>query len=210
MKTSPSARRKSHHTALSIAAACNSQCSPTVVSTDDNGMVHALHLSVNIGMIWRSSGKVMPPPWLPASQSSPKGEKTCPDSRPTRMQNFTPLAFSAAEKSVTVQTKTNKNSKLSIPPYFRMMGKLLEQFFYSITRGTALYLSAAFQVCFERANMAQRFVQFVAERLPPNVLTWLSLHAESLPHIVAGKQLASTTMVMKNYATVGVVGWSSN
>jgi len=44
-----------------------------------------------------------PPPWLPASQCSPKGEKTCPDSRPTRMQNFTPLALSAAEKSVTVQ-----------------------------------------------------------------------------------------------------------
>ena len=33
----------------------------------------------------------------------PKGDKTCPDSRPTRMQNFMPLAFSAAEKSVTVQ-----------------------------------------------------------------------------------------------------------
>ena len=48
----------------------------------------------------------------------PKGEKTCPDSRPTRMQNFMPLAFSAAEKSVTVQrNKKNKitHSKLSIP-----------------------------------------------------------------------------------------------
>jgi len=53
--------------------------------------------------------------------------------------------------------------------------------------------------------MAQRLVQFVAERLPPNVLTGLPLHGESLSHIVAGKQLASTTMVMKNYVTVGVV-----
>ena len=30
----------------------------------------------------------------PLGQISPKGEKTCPDSRPTRMQNFTPLALS--------------------------------------------------------------------------------------------------------------------
>ena len=34
-----------------------------------------------------------PPPWLPASQSSPKGEKTCPGSRPACMRNFTPLPF---------------------------------------------------------------------------------------------------------------------
>jgi len=58
----------------------------------------------------------------------PKWEKTCPDSRPTHMQNFTPLSISAAQKSVTVQTKNkkkNKNthSKLSIPPYYRMVGK---------------------------------------------------------------------------------------
>jgi len=38
-------------------------------------------------------------------------EKTCPDSRPTRMQNFTPLAFSAAEKSVTYK-ETKKNKKI--------------------------------------------------------------------------------------------------
>ena len=73
--TSPSARRKSHHTALSNAATCNSQCPPTVVSIDDNGTVHALHLSVNIGMIWGSSGSNATAPWLPASQSSPKGRR---------------------------------------------------------------------------------------------------------------------------------------
>jgi len=61
----------------------------------------ALHLSVSMGVIgrscaplflqyrgdWAFSREVMPPlPWLPASQYSPTGEKTCPDSRPTRMQ----------------------------------------------------------------------------------------------------------------------------
>jgi len=38
-----------------------------------------------------------------------KTEKTCPDSSRTCMQNFTPLSFSTAEKSVTVQT--NKQEK---------------------------------------------------------------------------------------------------
>jgi len=109
-KTSPSARRKSHHTALSNAAACNSQCPSTVVSIDDNGTVHALHLSVNIGMIWGSSGSNAAAPVTPREPIFTKREKTCPDSSPTRMQNFTPLAFSAAEKSVTVQTK-NKQTK---------------------------------------------------------------------------------------------------
>ena len=52
------------------------------------------------------------PAVTPPSQSSPEWEKTCPDSSRTCMQNFTPLSFSAAEKSVTVQ-KTH--SKLSIP-----------------------------------------------------------------------------------------------
>jgi len=44
-----------------------------------------------------------------------KWEKTCPDSRPTCMQNFTPLAFSAAEKSITVQ-RNNKmtNKKITV------------------------------------------------------------------------------------------------
>ena len=60
-----------------------------------------------------------------------KVEKTCPDSRPTRVQNFTPLALSAAEKSVTVQKKqkmTKKkekkitHSKLSTTPHYRTVG----------------------------------------------------------------------------------------
>jgi len=38
----------------------------------------------------------------------PKWKKTCPDNRPTHMQNFMPLPFSAAEKYVTIQTKKNK------------------------------------------------------------------------------------------------------
>jgi len=46
-------------------------------------------------------------PVTPREPMFTTGEKTCPDSRPTRMQNFTPLAFSAAEKSVTAQ----KNKK---------------------------------------------------------------------------------------------------
>jgi len=78
----------------------------------------------------------------------PKGEKTCPDSRstcpdsrptiPTCMQKFTPLAFSAAEKSVTVQNdkqtkkQTNKitHSKLlvSTPAYYRMVGVRIQYF----------------------------------------------------------------------------------
>ena len=47
-----------------------------------------------------------------ASQCSPKGEKTCPDSRPTRVQNFMPLSLSAADKSVTVQKMSDKQKKL--------------------------------------------------------------------------------------------------
>ena len=93
--------------ALSNAAACNSQCPSTVVSIDDNGMVHVLHLSVNIGMIWGSSGSNAAAPVTPREPIF-KREKTGPDSRPTRVQNFTPLAFSAAEKSVTVQTTKTK------------------------------------------------------------------------------------------------------
>jgi len=64
----------------------------------------------------------------PLGQISPKWEKTCPDSRPTCMQNFTPLALSAAEKSVTIKrnkmTKIQKNThcKLSISPYYRVVG----------------------------------------------------------------------------------------
>jgi len=62
-------------------------------------------------------------PVTPREPIFTKGEKTCPDSGPTRVQNFTPLAFSANEKPVTVKTKKkNKNSKLSIAPYYRMVG----------------------------------------------------------------------------------------
>jgi len=124
------ARRIPHHTALSNAAARNSQCLPTVVTIDDNRTNRQFNsgLFIHDDQQHRRStpGRRLmpPPPWLPASQSSPKGEKTCPDSRLTRVQNFTPLAFSAAEKSVTVQTKKNKqkHSKLSTPPYYRIVG----------------------------------------------------------------------------------------
>jgi len=57
----------------------------------------------------------------------PKWKKTCPDNRPTHMQNFMPLPFSAAEKYVTIQTnkKTKQNDeqvgqqacKMQVQPY---------------------------------------------------------------------------------------------
>jgi len=59
-------------------------------------------------------------PVTPREPMFTKGEKTCPDSRPTRMQNFTLLAFSVTEKSIIVQKQTKKqritHSKLSTPP----------------------------------------------------------------------------------------------
>jgi len=91
------AKRKSHHTALSNAAAPNSECSCQAPAQT----FRRSHSSRNFVM--------PPPPWLPASQSTPEGEKTCLDSRPTSTQNFMPLSFSAAEKSVTVQK--NKMTK---------------------------------------------------------------------------------------------------
>jgi len=43
--------------------------------------------------------------YIPSNNAAPVTPRepmfTCPDSRPTRMQNFTALAFTAAEKSVT-------------------------------------------------------------------------------------------------------------
>jgi len=56
--------------------------------------------------------ELMPPTWLPASQCSPKGEKTCPDSRSTRMQNCTPLTFFSPLRNMSyIQTKmTNKQT----------------------------------------------------------------------------------------------------
>jgi len=38
-------------------------------------------------------------------------QQICPYSRPTRMQNFTPLAFSTVEKPVTVQTNKQTNKE---------------------------------------------------------------------------------------------------
>jgi len=101
--------------------------------------------------------EVMPrPPWLPASQSSLKREKTCPDSRPTRVQNFTSLAFSATEKSVTVQTKKNKkknkktnkknHSKLSTPPYGGG-NKLLCYFPTAGVKSIVMIMSVCLSVC---------------------------------------------------------------
>jgi len=94
------------YTALIHAAACNSQCPATVAAVGKH--------SRRVG--WRPALLMPPPPWLPTSQRSPKGEKSCSEnSRPTRMQNFTPLALSAAEKSVTVQiykqTKKQENQQ---------------------------------------------------------------------------------------------------
>jgi len=67
---------------------------------------------------------------VPASQSSPKVEKICPISRPTSVQNFMPLAFSNAEKSVTVQTNKTTNKqvhqqacKTHTPPYGLSRGR---------------------------------------------------------------------------------------
>jgi len=56
--------------------------------------------------------EVMPTPWLPVSQKvHQKGKTPVPDSSQTRMQNFMPLPFSAAEKSVTIQTKKQTNTQ---------------------------------------------------------------------------------------------------
>jgi len=50
----------------------------------------------------------------PLGQSSPKLE-LIPDSSRTSMQSFTPLTFSATEKSVMVQTNKKHTCKLRIP-----------------------------------------------------------------------------------------------
>ena len=108
------ARRKSHHTALVDAAAPvpNVHRPRPLASTF---VWRNAHFSSQCYSEWAFIPEVMPPPpWLPASQSSPKGEKTCPDSRPKRVQNFTLLSFSAAEKSVTVQTKWDTDRKHTV------------------------------------------------------------------------------------------------
>jgi len=113
------ARRKSHHTALVDTAARNSDCPPSVAASFDicfqertlvipilRTYEHVVHISRHRDIYPGSNAA----PVTPREPIFTKREKTCPDSRPTRMQNFTPLAFSTAEKSVTVQTK-NKQKK---------------------------------------------------------------------------------------------------
>ena len=80
--------RKSHHTALVDAAAPNSEWS--------------CHAPTPLFRNSYSSRKQCRRP-----RDSPRAEV---HSRPTRTQNFTPLAFSAAEKSVTVQTYNHTNT----------------------------------------------------------------------------------------------------
>ena len=87
---------KSHHTALSNAAAPNIDCHgrwlPRRAAASQWEMAHPR----------RNAAAV-----TPREPKVTKGGKTCPYSRPTRMQNFTALSFSAAEKSVNVQKKQN-------------------------------------------------------------------------------------------------------
>jgi len=61
--------------------------------------------------IYASGGAAGAAPW----PNFTKRGNDCPDSRTTCVQNFTPLALSAVEKSVTVQRSKKKHSKLSIP-----------------------------------------------------------------------------------------------
>jgi len=100
-----------HHTALGNAAARNSNC-------PCHGGQFGILVAHPHGRSCAGDshpGTHAAAPVTPREPIFTKGEKTCPDSRPTRMQNFTPLAFSVAEKSVpvTVQKKTKTH---------RMMG----------------------------------------------------------------------------------------
>jgi len=127
------ARRKSHHTALVDAAAPNSECPASVVHNSESptsitARRHRRHPSPAskcarppasqqqplaarayhsyASRVGLCSAKHVICPWWPWPLTS-KWDKTCPDSRPTRMQNFTPLSFSTAEKSVNIQTNKN-------------------------------------------------------------------------------------------------------
>jgi len=169
------ARRIPHHTALSNAAVPSSKCPSSLVPNSESPdephgtpsplipNVPPSHGSQRASLqvfsqvrfvfpgdlcIYASGGAGGHAPW----PNFTKGDKTCPDSRPTCKQNFTPLSLSAAEKSVTVQRNKNKmtnkitHSKLSIlhtillyvgitkrqthsklsrptPPYYRMVGQ---------------------------------------------------------------------------------------
>jgi len=112
------ARRKSHHTALSNAVASNSECPPTLAAGVGRRYVELAGSGAtatgghHVCQFRLPDPEVMPPvtPREPMPMFTKK-ETTCPDSRPTRMQYFTPLAFSAAEKSVTVQNDKIKQTK---------------------------------------------------------------------------------------------------
>jgi len=113
------ARRIPHHTALVDTAAPSSNCPPSLAAGFDicfqertlvvRILFHRHRALVIQILLYRDihPGSNAATPVTPLKPIFTKGEKTSPDSRPTCMQNFTSLAFSAAEKSVTVQ-KTNK------------------------------------------------------------------------------------------------------
>ena len=87
------ARRISHHTA------------PPIPTDQRAFQAHA----------GRRSHPSVPPPWLHASQSSPKWDKLIPDSSRTSMRSFKPLFFRRWE----IRNRTNKqkptHSNLSTP-----------------------------------------------------------------------------------------------
>jgi len=105
------ARRIPHHMALSNATARNSDCPPSLATGTRRWYVKLAAASLTMENLAANSD-VHPgtnaAPVTPRKPIFTKAEKTCPDTRPTRMQNFTLLAFSAAEKSVTVQKMTKK------------------------------------------------------------------------------------------------------
>jgi len=72
------ARRKSHHTALSHAAAPNSECPPLLL----------LHAGARVHGANAHPGSNAAAAVTPTSQSSPKWEKICPDGSRTRVQIF--------------------------------------------------------------------------------------------------------------------------
>jgi len=88
---------KSHHTALCNAAAPNFDC-----PTEPRHQILTTHWASLRAAAWHLCvdayiPEVMPPPWLHASQSSPKWKKLFPDNSRTSTQSFTPLTFSNAQ-----------------------------------------------------------------------------------------------------------------
>jgi len=96
---------------------------------------------------------------------SKRGE-TCPDSRPTRMQNFTPLAFSAAEKSITVQTNkqqmtnTQKTKYPSILPYGWVISKSIYKAPFKQMFLKAPLMNRAVHVFRSQANCSRLMTSF--------------------------------------------------